>query len=64
MTGCQLCSSCLGQFRLVDVYKLYRVKNSFGWSCPRYRIGYGVDLTHRFLCMVIGVPVFGYVVAF
>jgi hypothetical protein len=58
MVGCHLCLDCLGQFRLVDVYKLCRVKNPFGWLCPRYRIDYGVDLTRRFLCMVIRVLVF------
>jgi hypothetical protein len=38
----------VGQFRLLDMYKLCRVRNTFEWSCPRYRIDYGVDLTCRF----------------
>jgi hypothetical protein len=38
----------VGQFRLVDVYKLCRARNPFEWPCPRYRTGYGVDLTRRF----------------
>jgi hypothetical protein len=37
-----------GQFRLVEAYKLCRVRNSFEWSCPRHRTSYGVDLTRRF----------------
>jgi hypothetical protein len=42
-------------FWLVDVYKLCRVRNSFELLCPWYRIGYGVDLTQRFLSIVIWV---------
>jgi hypothetical protein len=38
----------IGQFQLVDVFMLCRVRNSFEWSCPRYMAGYGVDLTCRF----------------
>jgi hypothetical protein len=38
----------VGQFWLMNVYKLCRVRNSFEWSCPRYRTDYGVDLTRRF----------------
>jgi hypothetical protein len=48
MAGCRLCLGCVERFRLVDkVYKLCRVRIPFEWSCPRYRIGYGVVLTRR-----------------
>jgi hypothetical protein len=37
----------------VGVYKLCRARNPFEWLCPQYRTGYGMDLTHRFLSLVI-----------
>jgi hypothetical protein len=43
MAGCHLCFGRLGWFRLVDVYKLHRIKNPFGWSSPQYRICYSAD---------------------
>jgi hypothetical protein len=56
MTGCRLCSGRVEKFQLVGkVYKLYRVRNPFEWSCPRYRTGYGVVLTRRVWSMVIRV---------
>jgi hypothetical protein len=52
MAGCRLCLGRAERFQLVGkVYKLCRVRNSFEWSCPRYRIGYDVVLTHRVCCM-------------
>jgi hypothetical protein len=54
MTGCRLCSGRVEKFQLVGkVYKLYRVRNPFEWSCPRYRTGYDVVLTRRVWNMVI-----------
>jgi hypothetical protein len=38
----------IGQFWLMDVYKLCRDRNPFEWPCPWYRTSYGVDLTRRF----------------
>jgi hypothetical protein len=48
MTGCRIYLDRIEWFRLLrKVYKLCRVRNSFEWSCPRYRIDYGVILTRR-----------------
>jgi hypothetical protein len=56
MAGCRLCSDRVERFSLVGkVYKLYRVRNPFEWSCPQYRTCYGVVLTHRVWSMVIRV---------